>query len=326
MNTNVVAQRTASLEEAYEASQKTAILVDRSNLGLLKFSGQTRLDLLNRMSTQKLDDLRTGEGAATILTSDIGRIIDRLILYADHESVFCLTSEDNGDNIARYLMRFVFFQDDFHIEDLSGETAVIAIYGRNATEHLGTLFGKTIDLSLHHWQEVDIQGIKGRLHKTDAVAGEGYFIMCPMSDWQQVWNGIASTGIVPSSIEAFDYLRIKDGNPRFGHELTLDYIPLEANLWDDVSFNKGCYTGQEIIARMESRGRLAKKLVRLRPESSLESGIELTMEGKKVGSITSAANGPEGPMALGFVKSAALQNEQPLTANSITVNMVDTIV
>jgi aminomethyltransferase len=147
-----------------------------------------------------------------------------------------------------------------------------------------------------------------------------------MSDWQQVWNSIARTGIVPSTIETFDYLRIKDGNPRFGHELTLDYIPLEANLWDDVSFNKGCYTGQEIIARMESRGRLAKKLVRLRPESSLESGIELTMGGKKVGSITSAANGPDGPVVLGFVKSAALQNEQPLTANSITVNLVDTVV
>ncbi len=323
MNTNVATQWTASLEEAYEASRKAAILVDRSNLGLLKFTGQSRLDLVNRMSTQKLDDLKTGEGAATILTSDIGRIIDRLILYADHESVICLTSEDNGDNIARYLMRFVFFNDDFHIEDLSNETAVIAIYGRSATEHLEALFGETIDLSLHHWREVDIQGITGRLHRTDAVAGEGYFIMCQMSDWQQVWNSIARTGIVPASIEAFDYLRIEDGNPRFGYELTLDYIPLEANLWDDVSFNKGCYTGQEIIARMESRGRLAKKLVRLRPESPLDAGVPLTMEGKKAGSITSAADGPDGPIAMGYVKSAALHNKQPFKANSIAVNLVD---
>jgi folate-binding Fe-S cluster repair protein YgfZ len=98
-----------SVEIAYTAAHDTAVLVDRSNLGLLKFSGKTRLDLINRMSTQKVIDLGEGEGTATVLTTDIGRIIDRIILYEDGAEVFCLTSENNGDPIAAYLRRFVFF-------------------------------------------------------------------------------------------------------------------------------------------------------------------------------------------------------------------------
>jgi aminomethyltransferase len=89
--------------------------------------------------------------------------------------------------------------------------------------------------------------------------------------------------------------------------LTGDYIPLEAGLWDDVSFNKGCYIGQEIIARMESRGKLAKKLMKLRPSAPVAAGATLRANGKTAGTITSAAVGPDGPVALGYVKTAVLQ-------------------
>ncbi|MEJ2748681.1 MAG: glycine cleavage system protein T, partial [Anaerolineae bacterium] len=109
--------------QVYQAAQETAVIVDRSSLGLLQFTGQTRLDLIHRMSTQAVNNLQSGEGAATVLTTDIGRIIDRLILYAASDKVYALTSENNSDTIARYLMRFVFFNDDFHLQDLSGETA-----------------------------------------------------------------------------------------------------------------------------------------------------------------------------------------------------------
>ena len=69
--------------------------------------------------------------------------------------------------------------------------------------------------------------------------------------------------------------------------MTLDYIPLEAGLWDDVSFHKGCYTGQEIIARMESRGKLAKRLTRLRPASPVAAGAEIVANGRPGGTILS---------------------------------------
>jgi folate-binding protein YgfZ len=295
-----------SLEAAYQAAHQSAIVVDRSQLGMLKFTGESRLDLINRMSTQKVLDLQSGEGKATVLTSDIGRIIDRLILYAASDSVYCLTSEDNGQNIADYLRRFVFYMDDFQVEDLSEETAIFAVYGSQAQPLLTGLFGEAVALPLHHWTNINVEGSPIYIHRTDPVAGDGYFIMGQEQDKGMIWELLVNAGIEPVDEEAFEYLRIESAQPRFGHELTADYIPLEANLWPDVSFNKGCYTGQEIIARMESRGRLAKRMVSLRAEELLEVGEELQVDGKKAGSITSAAGGPVGFLGLGFIKTAFL--------------------
>jgi aminomethyltransferase len=291
--------------EVYKAAHETAVVVERSNLGILKFTGETRLDLINRMSTQAVNGLKSGEGTATILTTDIGRIIDRLILYASSEAVYALTGEDNADNIARYLMRFVFFNDDFHIEDLSATTAVFAIYGPQASTKLAEAGFPETDIPLHHWRQADILGVTAYLHRTDPIAGDGYFVMCQTADKHKIALHLLTTGFVRADEAAFDFLRIESGLPRFGHEITPDYIPLEANLWDDVSFKKGCYIGQEIIARMESRGRLAKKLTQIAPASPITVGDTLRADGKTAGTVTSTAVGPHGPLALAYIKTGA---------------------
>lgn len=307
--------------ELYQAAHETAVLVDRSNLGMLKFSGKTRLDLIHRMSTNQVNGLQAGQGSATILTSDIARIIDRLILYASSEAVYCLTSENNADNIARYLMRFVFFNDDFQIEDVSADTAVFAIYGPQAKAKLIEAGFPEEELPLHHWQRVPFAEGTAYLHRTDPLNGDGYFVMCQLPDKVAIWQRLLDTGLQVADEAAFDFLRIEAGLPRFGHELTADYIPLEANLWDDISFSKGCYIGQEIIARMDSRGKLAKQLTKLQPAAEVESGADILANGRKVGSLTSVAVGPHGFAALGFVKTAVLEANTPLLVGETAVDL-----
>ncbi len=313
----------AHLAEAVHAAATNAIIVDRSNLGMLQFTGKTRLDLINRMSTQAVLNLSSGQGAATVLTTDIARIIDRIILYASSDSVYCLTGENNGDFIARYLMRFVFFNDDFHIKDLSRETAIFGVYGEKARERVAAAGFPEVDLPLHHWREAQLDGLTAYLHRTDPVAGDGYFVMAQLADKDALWQRLVDAGCIPADDTAFDYLRIASGQPRFGRELTQDYIPLEADLWPDVSFKKGCYIGQEIIARMESRGKLAKRLMPLRPSAWVEPGTELTtVDGKKAGQITSAAAGPDGIVAVGYIRTAVLSEDQTsatLRAGDVTV-------
>ena len=293
---------------------------------MLQFSGKTRLDLINRMSTQAVLNLSSGQGAATVLTTDIARIIDRIILYASSDSVYCLTGENNGDFIARYLMRFVFFNDDFHIKDLSQATAIFGVYGEKARERVAAAGFPDVDLPLHHWREAQLDSLTAYLHRTDPVAGDGYFVMAQLADKDALWQRLVDAGCVPADDAAFDYLRIASGQPRFGRELTQDYIPLEADLWPDVSFKKGCYIGQEIIARMESRGKLAKRLTSLRPSAWVEPGMELTTpDGKKAGQLTSIANGPDGLVALGYIRTAALPDDQPLCAGNVSVTLSTTI-
>ena len=306
----------------YEAAHQTAVLVDRSDLGILKISGETRLDLIHRMSTQAVDGLKAGEGAATILTTDIGRIIDRLILYAGSDIVYAVTGENNGDYIARYLMRYVFFNDDFQIQDISSETAIFAVYGPQAIHILGEQLGfPEIDIPLHHWREAEIGGTTAYLHRTDPINSYGFFIMCEAAEKSALLQLLGKTSVVAANEAAFDLLRIEAGLPRFGREITQDYIPLEAGLWDDVSFNKGCYTGQEIIARMESRGKLAKRLVELNPDDEVAPGSSVLAGSKTVGSITSAAVGPNGAVALAYIKTPALENGADLTVGETAVSL-----
>jgi aminomethyltransferase len=309
--------------DAYRAAHEAAVLVDRSRLGLLKLSGATRLDLIHRMSTQDVRRLGSGEGTATVLTTDIGRIIDRVILYAAAETVYCLTGEGHADPLARYLMRNVFFNDDFRLEDLSAPTGVLGVYGPQAGALLAAAGFPETQLAPHHWRQTTLDGLTVSLHRTDPVAGDGYFVMASTEALPAVGERLAAAGILPVDEEAFDYLRIESGLPRFGRELTLDYIPLEAGLWDDVSFAKGCYTGQEIIARMESRGKLAKRLVRLRPAAPLAAPAEISAGGRGAGAVTSAADGPAGPLALGYVRSGALDDGSALTAAGIVLAPLD---
>ncbi len=308
---------------AYAAAHHGAVLVERSELGMLKISGETRLDLIHRMSTQNVKNLGPGEGAATILTSDVGRMIDRLILYSASDTVYVLTGENHSEAIARYLMRFVFFNDDFHVQDISAETSVLAVYGPQAQRILGEQAGfADVSMPLHHWREAEVGGVSAYLHRTDAINGHGYFILCETPNREALMKALLETDLVTVDEAAFDFLRIEAGQPRFGHEISQEYIPLEAGLWDDVSFSKGCYTGQEIIARMESRGKLAKQLVRLAAGDALDQGLEIEAGGRRVGSITSSADGERGSVALGYVKRTTLEDGVLLSAGDTPLTVV----
>lgn len=313
----------ATIEQTYAVAHESAVLVDHDRRGMMALTGETRLELINRMSTQAVAELRSGEGAATVLTTNIGRIIDRIIVYATSATAYVLTGDDHAEALARYFLRNIFFNDDAQVRDISAETVVFGIYGPGATEVVARAAQlPTIDLPLHHWRSIEIGGATAYAHRADPIAGGGCFVTANATDRPAVWAGLAAEAL---SIDepAYEYLRIEAGVPRFRHELTLDYIPLEAGLWDDVSFRKGCYTGQEIIARMESRGKLAKRLVRLRASEPVEAGMAVSAGGRVVGTITSAASGPEGALALGYVKSSTLAERAALDAGGITLAVVE---
>jgi aminomethyltransferase len=132
--------------------------------------------------------------------------------------------------------------------------------------------------------------------KAPPLEGAGYFLI----------GKDAAPPQPASDFAEHEALRIAAGYPAFPSEIGEDYIPLEAGLWSAVSFAKGCYIGQEIIARMESRGQIARKLVRLHLEPSAgaaaKRGDRLTRDGADAGVLTSVAPGV--PAALGYVRSA----------------------
>jgi aminomethyltransferase len=207
------------------------------------------------------------------------------------------------------------------MQDISEGTLIFGVYGPQARQKVIEAGFTDEELPLHHWRQTKFGEVTVYLHRTDPIHGDGYFIIGEEKDREMLWQRLLDTGLAVADAAAFDYLRIEAGLPRFGRELTGDYIPLEANLWADVSFNKGCYIGQEIIARMESRGKLAKRLVQFTAVAPLEASSTIQANGKNAGTVTSTAVGPSGAIGLGYVKTAALNSEKELAVGNTAVTI-----
>lgn len=295
-------------------------------MGILDIKGSTRLDIIDRMSTNLVRLLSKGEGAATVLTTDVGRIIDRLLVYQAEDRCIVVTGEDNGDNIARYLLRFVFFNDDFHLTPRHLDQEALFLYGDSLPELLSEIMPDlTLDFStqpLHHWAEttltIETQTVHVSLHKTDPIGKNGILLLVDKNQLEQISSLLKESKVEFISEEAFEGLRIEAKLPKLRHELAVDFIPLETGLWDDVSFNKGCYTGQEIIARMDSRGKITRQMVQLKGETALTVGADITSGTKTVGMITSALN----DSGLGYVKTSALESPNQLMAGETPIQII----
>jgi aminomethyltransferase len=227
-----------------------------------------------------------------------------------------LTSRGAQVLVSNWLRKHIFFNDDVQVRDASGEFGMLSVYGPGAADVASALTGQEArGLALHAWQSGRDDVIVAR---ADPIAGDGYHLLVTAPDsLRAMWRAALDSGATPMGEQAFEILRIEAGLPRFARELSEAYIPLEVGLWSDVSFSKGCYTGQEIIARMESRHKLAKQLVGVRSSASLMPGAELRAEGSGVGQVTSSAVRPDGQwIALAVVKPAYAAPSTRLTLNA----------
>jgi tRNA-modifying protein YgfZ len=322
-----MAASSGGVEQEYAAAQTGCVLIEASAWGRLRFTGKDRLDFLHRMSTNDLLKLQAGQGAATIFTTPIARIVDRTMIYAREADLLMLTSRGNQGRVFQWLRKYIFFNDDVQIKDVTDETALVSVYGVTANQVMQQASGEDVAaLPLHHWRTVRIAEAEALIARADPVAGDGFHLICERSALPQVQQALTAVGVVPIGEETYQVLRIEAGRPEFGHELGDEYIPLEANLWADVSFTKGCYTGQEIIARMESRQRLAKQLVGLRFEAEVTLPAMLSSDEHDIGLVTSVAHSPAlGWIGLGYVKSAGASAGQLVQARSAERNVKATV-
>jgi aminomethyltransferase len=296
----------ATVEREYAAAQAGSVMLDAAAWGRLKFTGKHRVEFLHRMSTNDLLPLTIGQGAGTVFTTPIARIIDRTVVYIRADDMLLLTSRGNQLRVRQWLRKYIFFNDDVQIEDVTDETGMISLYGAAANQLMAHVTGEDLAaLPRHHWRTAQIVGVEVMIARADPIGDGGYHVIFDRAAQSQVWQALLEAEAAPISEETYQVLRIEAGLPEFGHELGDEYIPLEANLWHDVSFKKGCYTGQEIIARMESRQKLAKRLVGLRFAASITLPASLWIDDREAGVVTSVAHSPSlGWIGLGYLRSS----------------------
>lgn len=282
-------------------------LFDRSAAqARLLLQDRDRLELLHRMSTNDLRRLQVGQGCSTVLTTATARIIDRVLIY--HRGETALMIANYPEIVINWLRRHVFWQDRFKIADQSAALGQLELHGVGAAALVEQALSGASSLALHHFLEDSSRQLL--VARTFPLLAEGFLVVAPYAQLEQLrtaWSAERRVQRADDSI--YERLRIAAGLPAAYHELTEDYVPLEAGLWDSVSFSKGCYIGQEIIARMESRNRLAKTLVKLQLSALVPPGTPIQAHEETVGVLTSCAEPlvPQADVAaigLGFVKPA----------------------
>jgi aminomethyltransferase len=300
----------------YLAARQRSVAVWRGHEGRVRAVDRDRLDLLHRMSTNDLASLPAGQARFTVLTTPIARIVDLLWVLNRGETALAFTGPGRAGTVRRWLAGYIFYNDKVKFEDASAELGQFNLYGpRAAAVAEAVLPGAGALADDHFLEREEVLVARGR-----PLAGLGYCVVAPAARLPGLWAQALAAGAAPAGETAYQWLRLAAGQPEAGHELTEDYIPLEANLWHAVSFTKGCYIGQEIIARMESRGKLARRLMGLRLEAAVAPGGEVrAADGATAGQATSAGVVPDlGPVALAYLKTAQAQPGAAVTVGETT--------
>ena len=308
----------------YHAALKGAALADEGGAGRVFMRGKDRVALLQRLSTNDIAQLGPGQGARTVLTTPIGRIIDVLTVHALEEALLIVSSPGQGGLVWAHLKKNIFFNDQVSLEAAGRSHSQLALYGPAAAALLEQVSGAALsELRSQHTATIDLVGVPVLVARREPIGGASFTLYLQAEQVGAVRDALVASGAVPLDAETLDVLRVERGYGAFGRELSQEYIPLETGLLDAVSFTKGCYVGQEIIARMESRGRLAKVLRGLRLTSddrplttdedtpvggrrwSVVAPAKLEVDGKEAGDLTSVVVSPRfGPIGLAYVRSA----------------------
>lgn len=306
-----------NLSDEYQSVLNGSILLDRSHEGRILLTGDDRFELVNRMSTNKVVDMQEHEGRATIFTNATARILYRVVAYNRPEGLLILTEPGQGEIIANYLQRSIFYGDNVKVINLQQSTSHFALHGTTANPIMNEVNADLSSLPPMFSKEIQWHDTEFTVVKRKSVTGDHWAIICSTGDATVIHQHLMAAGekhnLKPAGSLTFNTLRIRSGRPA-GRELSQDYIPLEVGLWDEISFNKGCYTGQEIIARMESRERLAKTIIKLQLSEFVPAPTTLYHNNQSIGILTSSVEAPDGELfAIGVVKTNAAHKDTQLT-------------
>lgn len=294
-----------SAREAYEAARERVILAPRHGRGRLRAKGKDRVSFLQNMLTNDVKALGPGGGLFAAVLSRHGKLITDLVLYRLEDAVLLEMEKDRVVPALEALSRYI-VSEDVSLTDESAAEALFSLEGPRAAELLGELSGEPLpDVKRYHWVTRALSAVTVRVSAVPHGPGPSYDVAVPAREAERVMESVAKAGetfgLVHADSGTLETRRIEAGIPRFGIDMDESHLVLEAGLDAAISFNKGCYVGQEFVARLAHRGHVNKKLMGLKfrgdavpePGSPIEGG----------GHVTSAAHSPalSVPIALGYV-------------------------
>ena len=278
-------------------------MVDRCAAGAVLVTGPDALSYLHSLLSQDIADLADGEGAHALLLQPQGKLDADLRILRVGDECWLDCEVGRGEALAASLRRFK-IRVKAEVEDRTGSWGCLSLRGPQAPGVVEAAAGVALPAAAH--AHVAWPGTGLRLVRAGWPGGwAGADVVGPVKDLAPAWAALTSAGAVPAGLSAYEAARVAAGVPRQGIDTNERTIPQEAFLeLDAVSFTKGCFLGQELVCRIDTRGHVNRLLraVRLADDTIPPAGAGIVVGDKEVGALTTVARSQSGTVALGYVR------------------------
>lgn len=291
---------------AMQAARQGVAFANLSHWGVLKLTGDDRLRFLHNQSTNDFQRLKPGQGCDTVFVTSTARTIDLATAYVTEDAVLILISPQRHQQLLEWLDRYIFPMDQVELKDVSPESATFSLIGSESESLLAKL-GIELPVGEEYasHQLLMLNDLPVRIAVGNNLALPGYTLMVAANHAASLWTMITEAGAIPMGDRAWEQLRIEQGRPAPNHELSEDYNPLEVGLWHTISFDKGCYIGQETIARLNTYKGVKQQLWGVRLQAPVAPGSAVTLAGEKIGKLTSYTETEQGAFGLAYIRTKA---------------------
>jgi tRNA-modifying protein YgfZ len=302
----VASTDTTLLDAEYRALTESCGLVDRSERGKLALSGPNAKEFLAGQVTNDIEALSPGSGCYAAFLTPKGKMLGDLRILDLGDELFLDTERVALQALFDMIRRFKIGYD-VQLHKRTVESSLCSLIGPSAFEVAARAVSAAgaveLDDAEHANAPGEIAGVAATFIRTDV----GVDIICDASNRERVCEALLSAGAHPVDEAIAEIIRVEHGRPRYGIDLDDTVIPQEAGLNERaVSFTKGCYVGQETVARLFYKGKPNRHLRGLRLSAPVEPGAELRLGERVVGRLTSAALSPVyGPIGLALVRREA---------------------
>ncbi|HKH43932.1 MAG TPA: glycine cleavage T C-terminal barrel domain-containing protein [Thermoanaerobaculia bacterium] len=283
-----------TIEDQYRALREGCAVVERSWAGRIELLGADRQRFANAYLTCEVKSLAPGHGAYGFVTSAQGRILSDAVVLAQEDRLWLEVGPDQAGPITEHLKKFI-LADRVEVRSLE-DMVPVALVGPRSTQVLGQILGSAADLPEGAWAHGRrmVLGTEVRLQRGGPSVPWGYTLWVSASIAPYLIESLVELdGVRQASLEALEILRVEKGLPRFGREYGPENFPQETGLEEAVSYTKGCYLGQEVVARIHYRGAVQKVMRGLVFEGEApEPGASLVAEGREAGTVASVVRSP----------------------------------
>ena len=313
-----------SVSAEYEALHTRAAVFDRSHRGRIRVKGPRAAEMVTGLVTNDVSSLTPGQGCYAAALTAKGKIVADVRVFVEEDGILVDAPPRAAAAWAAMVKKFVNPRVAPHVDE-STSLRDFGVFGATARHVVSELTGVPAPaltaMAPYAHMSVEVDGAPTRVVRVPDLEMEGFELMVPADAFTLLWTRAVASGAAPAGLEAWDIARVEAGRPEWGVDMDDNTIPQEANFdaLHAISYTKGCYVGQETVARVHFRGHVNKHLrgVRAAGVEPIHSGATLHDEsGTQVGDVRSAVRSPR----LGAIGLAMIRREvepgAPLIARS----------